>query len=142
MASRAKPTVTVPDGVAPLDLVIEDIEVGSGPEVVAGSGVAVDYVGVAWSTRGEFDSSWASGKPFRFAVGRGQVIAGWDQGLVGMRVGGRRRLTIPPHLGYGAAGVGPFIKGNETLVFVVDLIEVEPPSAAPATGRRRLFGRH
>jgi len=142
MAGRDKPTVTVPEGAAPVDLVIEDLEAGSGAEVVPGSTVTVDYVGVAWSTRGEFDSSWASGKPLRFPVGRGQVIAGWDEGLLGMRTGGRRRLTIPPHLGYGAAGAGLFIKGNETLVFVVDLIEADPPGtdASPA-GRRRRFGR-
>jgi len=84
----------------------------------------VHYVGVAFSTRAEFDASWNTGRPFTFQLGGGQVIKGWDQGLVGMKVGGRRRLVIPPDLGYGAAGFGRSIKPNETLIFVVDLLEV------------------
>jgi peptidylprolyl isomerase len=140
MASDSKPPVTVPDGEPPLDLVIDDIEVGSGREAATGSRVAVHYVGVSWSTRAEFDSSWNRGDPFVFPVGQGRVIAGWDRGIAGMRVGGRRRLIIPPHLAYGDTGAGLFIKGNETLVFIVDLLTVEPDGVAPA-GRRRLFGR-
>ena len=91
---------------------------------MAGQTVGVHYVGVAWSTGEEFDASWNRGDVFRFGLGAGQVIAGWDQGVQGMKVGGRRRLTIPAHLGYGAAGAGGVIKPNETLIFVVDLVEV------------------
>jgi peptidylprolyl isomerase len=79
-------------------------------------------VGVAWSTGGQFDASWDRGEPFAFRLGGGQVIEGWDQGVAGMRIGGRRRLTIPPHMGYGNTGAGSVIKGGETLVFVVDLL--------------------
>jgi peptidylprolyl isomerase len=86
--------------------------------------VHVHYVGVAWSTGAQFDASWDRGDTFDFRLGAGQVIAGWDQGVAGMKIGGRRRLTIPPHLGYGAAGAGGVIKGNETLVFVVDLLNL------------------
>jgi peptidylprolyl isomerase len=82
------------------------------------------YVGVAWSSGQQFDASWDRGQPFSFALGQGDVIAGWDQGVVGMRVGGRRRLTIPAELGYGSRGAGGVIKGGETLVFVVDLLGV------------------
>ncbi len=121
MDTHSKPTVTVPEGDPPTDLVIEDLVVGDGAEAVAGATVTVDYVGVAWSTSGEFDASWNSGSPFSFRLGAGQVIDGWDRGVAGMAVGGRRMLTIPPHLGYGAAGAGGVIAGNETLVFVVDL---------------------
>lgn len=119
-----KPVVTIEGGEPPADLVIEDLEVGDGPEAVAGSVVTVHYVGVAWSTGAQFDASWDRNDPFGFRLGAGQVIAGWDQGVAGMRVGGRRRLTIPPHLGYGASGAGGVIAGGETLVFVVDLLNV------------------
>jgi peptidylprolyl isomerase len=119
-----KPTVTIPEGAPPTDLVIEDIEVGDGTEAVAGANVTVHYVGVAWSDQQQFDASWDRDDLFEFPLGRGYVIAGWDQGVQGMRVGGRRRITIPPHLGYGAAGAGGVIKGGETLVFVVDLVNV------------------
>lgn len=97
---------------------------GDGAEAVAGSVVTVHYVGVAWSTAQQFDASWDRNEPFGFRLGSGQVIGGWDQGVAGMRVGGRRRLTIPPHLGYGDAGAGGVIRGGETLVFVVDLLGV------------------
>jgi peptidylprolyl isomerase len=90
----------------------------------AGQQVEVHYVGVAWSDGQQFDASWDRNDPFRFGLGQGQVIAGWDQGVAGMRVGGRRRITIPPHLGYGSRGAGGVIKGDETLVFVVDLLDV------------------
>ena len=119
-----KPTVTIPEGAPPTDLVIEDIEVGDGTEAVAGANVTVHYVGVAWSDQQQFDASWDRDDLFEFPLGRGYVIAGWDEGVQGMKVGGRRRITIPPHLGYGAAGAGGVIKGGETLVFVVDLINV------------------
>ena len=124
MASDTKPTVTIPDTAPPADLLIEDLEVGDGPEAVAGSPVRVHYVGVSWSTGDEFDSSWNRGQHFSFPLGDGQVISGWDQGVAGMKVGGRRRLTIPPHLGYGERGAGGAIGPNETLVFVVDLVGV------------------
>lgn len=119
-----KPDVTIPDGTPPSDLVVEDQTVGDGAEALAGSSVTVHYVGVAWSTGEQFDASWDRMEPFSFGLGRRQVIAGWDEGVQGMKVGGRRTLTIPPHLGYGAAGAGGVIKPNETLVFVVDLLDV------------------
>ena len=124
MAPATKPTVTIPDGPPPGDLVIEDIEVGEGSDAVAGSTVKVHYVGVSWSDGNEFDSSWSRSEHFEFPLGAGHVIAGWDQGVVGMKVGGRRQLTIPPHLGYGARGAGGAIGPNETLIFVVDLVGV------------------
>lgn len=119
-----KPDVTIPDTDPPADLVIEDLEVGGGAEARPGQSVSVHYVGVAWSTGSQFDASWDRGEPLGFGLGAGQVIAGWDEGVTGMRVGGRRRLTIPPHLGYGSRGAGGVIKGGETLVFVVDLLDV------------------
>jgi peptidylprolyl isomerase len=119
-----KPDVTIPDSDPPGELIVEDLELGTGDEPVPGLGVTVQYVGVAWSTGGEFDSSWSRNTPFRFDFGVGQVIQGWDEGLAGMRVGGRRRITIPPHLGYGDRGAGGVIRGGETLVFVVDLLGV------------------
>jgi peptidylprolyl isomerase len=125
MADDGKPHVYVPPGEAPpAELVTEDIEVGDGAEATPGNDVSVHYVGVAWSTRQQFDASWDRGSPFEFGLGQGQVIRGWDQGVAGMRVGGRRRITIPPNLGYGKAGAGGVIKGGETLVFVVDLLAV------------------
>ncbi|XTZ17553.1 FKBP-type peptidyl-prolyl cis-trans isomerase [Micromonospora echinospora] len=119
-----KPEVGPIEGAPPADLVVEDITVGDGPEAERGQVVTVHYVGVAHSTGREFDASWNRGETFQFGLGAGQVIAGWDQGVVGMRVGGRRRLTIPPHLGYGNRGAGGVIKPGETLVFVVDLLGV------------------
>lgn len=120
-----KPDVTIPQTDPPADLVVEDLEVGEGPEAAAGHTVSVHYVGVAWSTGQQFDASWDRNQAFGFGLGAQQVISGWDQGVVGMRVGGRRRLTIPPHLGYGSRGAGGVIKGGETLVFVVDLLGVK-----------------
>ena len=122
--SATKPDVVIPAGDAPSELVIEDITVGDGNEAKAGNNVEVHYVGVAWSTQKEFDASWNRGDTFEFRLGAGQVISGWDQGVAGMKVGGRRRLTIPAHLGYGSQGAGGVIKGGETLVFVVDLLNV------------------
>src|SRR5262245_16325739 len=123
MAPNEKPHVYVPAGEAPpAELVIEDIEVGDGAEAQAGQSVEVHYSGKAWSTRQLFDSSWDRNDTFTFQLGAGQVIGGWDQGVAGMKVGGRRRLVIPPALGYGKRGVGAVIKPNETLVFVVDLL--------------------
>jgi peptidylprolyl isomerase len=105
-------------------LQIEDIEVGEGEEAVPGRTVDVHYVGVSWSSGKQFDASWDRGSSFSFGLGGGQVIQGWDQGVAGMRVGGRRRLTIPPAMGYGSRGAGGVIAPNETLVFVVDLLGV------------------
>ena len=118
-----KPPVHVPAGEAPpAELVIEDIEVGTGEEAKSGQNVEVHYDGNAWSTRQQFDASWDRGETFSFRLGAGQVIGGWDKGVAGMKIGGRRRLVIPPDLGYGSRGAGGVIKPNETLVFVVDLI--------------------
>ena len=119
-----RPDIDPIDGPAPADLVVEDIETGEGPEAAAGQTVEVHYVGVAHSTGEEFDASWNRGSTFRFPLGAGRVIAGWDRGVAGMKVGGRRRLVIPPHLGYGDRGAGGAIKPGETLIFVVDLVGV------------------
>ena len=116
-----RPTIDKPIGTPPGDLVIEDLVIGDGAEASAGAIVNVDYVGVSWSTGTEFDASWNRGDVFSFALGGSQVIAGWDEGVAGMKVGGRRRLTIPPAKGYGAQGAGGVIGPNETLIFTVDL---------------------
>ena len=123
--SNEKPQVDVPVGTDPsYQLELEDIVVGEGDEAVSGSTVEVHYVGVSWATGKQFDASWDRGDTFKFGLGQGQVIAGWDQGVAGMKVGGRRRITIPPMLGYGKRGAGGVIGPDETLVFVVDLIGV------------------
>jgi peptidylprolyl isomerase len=124
MAAMEKPDVGPIAGPPPADLVVEDLTTGDGPEAQPGQAATVHYVGVAHSTGKEFDSSWNRRQPFSFQLGGGQVITGWDRGVVGMRVGGRRKLVIPPHLGYGDRGAGGVIKPGETLVFVVDLIGV------------------
>ena len=117
-----KPEIDFPGGEPPTELEITDLTVGEGAEAKAGAKVTVHYVGVAFSTGEEFDASWNRGSPFEFQLGGGQVIAGWDQGVAGMKVGGRRKLVIPPHLGYGQRGAGNVIKPGETLIFVVDLL--------------------
>ena len=122
--SNTKPEVAIPKSAVPTELVIEDLTIGQGLEAVHGKNVSVHYVGVAWSTAAQFDASWDRDEPFEFGLGAGQVISGWDNGVTGMKVGGRRRLTIPPSMGYGAAGAGGVIAPNETLVFVVDLLSV------------------
>lgn len=123
MADRQKPEVEVPTDQPPsYQLELEDIEIGDGDEAVAGRIAEVHYVGVSWATGKQFDASWDRGDTFKFGLGKGQVIAGWDQGVQGMRVGGRRRITIPPMLAYGKRGAGGVIGPDETLVFVVDLI--------------------
>ena len=119
-----KPQIEIPDGPPSYQLELEDIEVGDGDEAAAGSIVEVHSVGVSWSTGRQFDASWDRGDTFKFGLGKGQVIAGWDQGVEGMKVGGRRRITIPPQLAYGKRGAGGVIGPDETLVFVVDLMGV------------------
>jgi peptidylprolyl isomerase len=120
-----KPEIDFPEGPPPTDLEVTDLTEGAGEEATPGSTVSVHYVGVAHSTGEEFDASYNRGAPLEFPLGAGRVIAGWDQGVQGMRVGGRRRLVIPPHLGYGDRGAGGVIKPGETLVFVVDLLAVK-----------------
>jgi peptidylprolyl isomerase len=119
-----KPEIDFPDSAPPSDLEVTDLTVGEGDEAAAGNTVTVHYVGVAHSSGEEFDASYNRGEPLQFRLGAGQVIAGWDQGVQGMKVGGRRRLVIPPHLGYGDRGAGGVIKPGETLIFVVDLMGV------------------
>jgi len=123
MASQ-KPTVDPHEGAPPADLLVEDITVGDGDEAQPGQLATVHYVGVSHSTGEQFDASWDRGESFQFPLGAGRVIAGWDRGVVGMKVGGRRKLVIPPHLGYGDRGAGGAIKPGETLIFVVDLLGV------------------
>jgi peptidylprolyl isomerase len=120
----AKPEIEFPYGDPPSELDIVDITEGTGAEAQPGRTVRVHYVGVAYSTGEEFDSSWNRGDPLEFRLGAGRVISGWDSGLVGMKVGGRRQLTIPPHLAYGDQGAGGVIKPGETLIFVCDLEDV------------------
>jgi peptidylprolyl isomerase len=125
MNTSEKPVVDIPADQAPsYQLELEDLVAGEGDEALAGKVVEVHYVGVSWSTRRQFDASWDRRETFKFGLGRGQVIPGWDQGVAGMKVGGRRRITIPPMLGYGKRGAGGVIGPDETLVFVVDLIGV------------------
>jgi len=119
-----KPEIDFPGDEPPTELVIEEVTVGAGDEAVAGSTVSAHYVGVAHSTGEEFDASWNRGAPLDFRLGVGMVIPGWDRGIAGMKVGGRRKLTIPPHLAYGDAGAGGAIAPGETLIFVVDLMDV------------------
>jgi peptidylprolyl isomerase len=118
-----KPEIDFPGDVAPTTLVIEDLVVGDGAEAKAGDSISAHYVGVAHSTGEEFDASWNRGSPLDFRLGVGQVIKGWDDGIVGMRVGGRRKLIIPASLAYGDRGAGGAIKPGEALIFVVDLVD-------------------
>jgi peptidylprolyl isomerase len=120
-----KPDVVIPDGNPPATLLIDDLRDGSGAEASTGSVLTVHYVGVSWSTGEQFDASWDRNQPFQLRLGVGEVIEGWDIGLQGMKVGGQRRITIPPDLAYGPDGIDGAIAGNETLVFVVDLLSVE-----------------
>lgn len=120
-----RPEIDPPEGDIPFELGIDDLVVGDGDEATKGRRVTVHYVGVSFHTGEEFDASWNRGEPFRFKLGAGQVIPGWDQGVAGMRVGGRRRLTIPSALAYGARGAGGVIRPHEPLVFVVDLLSVD-----------------
>ena len=119
-----KPEVDFPGGEPPTDLQVMDLREGDGEAAEPGQTAVVHYVGVAFSTGEEFDASYDRDEPFAFPVGGGRVIAGWDQGVVGMKIGGRRQLTIPPHLGYGERGAGGVIAPGETLIFVVDLVDL------------------
>jgi peptidylprolyl isomerase len=124
--TTVKPVIPKPTGSPPRRLQKEDIVKGKGRPAKAGDTVTVNYVGVTFSTGDEFDASWDRGQPFDVPLGAGQVIEGWDRGLVGMRKGGRRILTIPPELAYGADGYPPTIGPNETLVFVIDALAIRP----------------
>ncbi len=121
---RSKPELDYPGDQPPAELIVEDLEVGSGEPARAGQTVTTHYVGWAFSTGEEFDASWNRGQPLSFKVGVGQVIQGWDQGLLGMQVGGRRKLVIPAHLAYGDRGAGGVIAPGESLIFVVDLLDL------------------
>lgn len=134
-----KPEVTPPEGEPPSELECVDVVVGDGATAEEGDQVTVQYVGVNFDDGKQFDASWDNGQPFPFQLGAGSVIPGWDEGVVGMKVGGRRELIIPPDLAYGAQGQPPTIKPDSTLVFVVDLLDVQPapaptPAPAPAPG--------
>ena len=122
--NTTKPEIDFPGDAAPNELVIEDLVLGDGAEASAGDSISAHYVGVAHSTGEEFDASWNRGAPLDFGLGKGQVIKGWDEGIVGMRVGGRRKLIIPADLAYGDRGAGGVIKPGEALIFVVDLVDV------------------
>jgi peptidylprolyl isomerase len=125
MTDASKPDVTLPDGdPSGAALRTEDLIVGDGDEAIPGTNVEVHYVGVSWKSGHQFDASWDRDSTFSFRLGRGQVIPGWEQGVAGMKVGGRRQLVIPPALAYGSRGAGGVIGPNEHLVFVVDLISV------------------
>ena len=130
--SISKPEVEVPDGPPPKELEIDDITEGEGTEAQAGDTLTMQYVGVNYSNGEEFDTSWDKPEPFSFQLGAGSVIPGWDQGIVGMKVGGRRQLIIPPELGYGAQGQPPDIPPDETLIFVVDLLDAQAATEAAA----------
>lgn len=123
--TSVKPEVTVPAGVSPDKFAYKDIVEGTGPVAKSGDEVTVQYVGVGFDSEKEFDSSWSRNEPFSFPLGAGKVIKGWDQGVEGMKAGGRRELVIPGNLAYGPAGNPPKIGPNETLIFVIDLLEVE-----------------
>ena len=131
-SASAKPEVEIPEGDPPTELVVDDLEEGDGAEAQVGDQLSVQYVGVLFDGGTEFDSNFDTGQPFEFALGGGQVIPGWDEGLVGMKEGGRRQLTIPPDLAYGAQGQPPDIPPDSTLVFVIDLESVTPAAGGSA----------
>src|SRR5215203_4702573 len=124
--TSTKPVIPKPSGSPPRKLDKQDVVKGTGPAAKPGDTLTVNYVGVAFSTGDEFDASWDRGQPFEAPLGAGRVIKGWDKGLVGMRKGGRRMLTIPPELAYGAQGYPPTIAPNETLIFVIDALDIKP----------------
>ncbi len=116
--------MVVPSGQTPAKLLTHDLIVGTGATAQAGDSVTVQYVGYSWTTKQQFDASWDRGQPYPFQLGVHQVITGWDEGVAGMKVGGRRQLVIPPDLAYGPSSPGPGIAANDTLIFVVDLVKV------------------
>ncbi|MFD5143738.1 FKBP-type peptidyl-prolyl cis-trans isomerase [Streptomyces sp. NPDC058401] len=124
MSELTKPEVERPQGEAPEELTVRDLVVGDGAEAKPGRVVRVHYVGVTFASGKEFDASWDRGEPFKFAVGGGRAIKGWDRGIRGMKVGGRREIIVPPRLGYGKQSPSPLIPAGSTLVFVVDLLSV------------------
>ncbi|MFJ8208268.1 FKBP-type peptidyl-prolyl cis-trans isomerase [Streptomyces sp. NPDC096033] len=124
MSEPTRPEIELPGGDAPQELTVRDIVVGDGAEAKPGRVVRVHYVGVTFESGKEFDASWDRGEPFKFAVGGGRVIKGWDRGIRGMKVGGRREIIVPPRLGYGKQSPSPLIPAGSTLVFVVDLLSV------------------
>ncbi|MFF1700157.1 FKBP-type peptidyl-prolyl cis-trans isomerase [Streptomyces sp. NPDC058257] len=124
MSELTKPEVDLPEGDAPIELTVRDLVVGDGLEAKPGRVVQVHYVGVTFESGKEFDTSWDRGQTFKFAVGGGKVIKGWDRGVRGMRIGGRREIIVPPRLGYGNQSPSPLIPAGSTLVFVVDLLSV------------------
>lgn len=134
MSELTKPRIEVPEGVAPTELTIRDLVVGDGPEALPGRVVQLHYVGVTFASGREFDSSWERDRPFKFAVGGGRVIKGWDRGVRGMKVGGRREIIVPPRLGYGRQSPSSLIPAGSTLIFVVDLLTVAggPTGSRPA----------
>jgi len=121
-----KPEITVPSGAPPKELEVKEIVEGTGTEAKPGVEVSVQYVGVGYESGEEFDASWDRGEPFTFTLGDREVIPGWDQGVKGMKEGGRRELIVPPNLAYGATGAPPAIGPNETLIFVIDLLKATP----------------
>jgi FKBP-type peptidyl-prolyl cis-trans isomerase len=135
MSEPTKPEIEVPQGDAPTELTIRDLVVGDGPEALPGRVVQVHYVGVTFASGKEFDSSWEENRPFKFAVGGGRAIKGWDRGVRGMRVGGRREIIVPPRLGYGKQSPSALIPAGSTLIFVVDLLTVVggPAGARPGS---------
>jgi peptidylprolyl isomerase len=122
--TKKEPQIVTPEGAPPTELISQDIVKGKGRKAKAGDELTMQYAGYSWSNGQKFDASWDRGEPFQFQLGAGMVIPGWDQGLVGMREGGRRLLVIPPDLGYGEAGAGGAIGPNETLIFAVDLEKI------------------
>ncbi|MEV7200347.1 FKBP-type peptidyl-prolyl cis-trans isomerase [Streptomyces griseoluteus] len=134
MSEPTKPEVEVPEGDAPAELTVRDLVVGDGAEAKSGMVVRVHYVGVTFASGKEFDASWDRGEPFKFALGGGRVIKGWDRGIKGMRVGGRREIIVPPRLGYGNQSPTPLIPPRSTLVFVVDLLDVYSPATGWSNG--------
>lgn len=124
MSEPTKPDIDRPEGDPPSELTVRDLGVGDGPEAKPGRVVQVHYVGVTFASGKEFDSSWDQGKPFKFAVGGGRAVKGFDRGIRGMKVGGRREIIVPPRLGYGQQSPSPLIPAGSTLVFVVDLLSV------------------
>ncbi|MEW2049712.1 FKBP-type peptidyl-prolyl cis-trans isomerase [Streptomyces sp. NPDC005476] len=138
MSEPTKPEVRVPAGDAPTELTIRDLVVGDGVEVGPGMVVRVHYVGVTFESGKEFDASWDRSEPFKFALGSGKVIKGWDRGVRGMKVGGRREIIVPPRLGYGDRSPSRLIPPGSTLIFVVDLLDSYSRATGWSNAQRRV----